>query len=284
VENPLADKAGTQGVDRDSKGGDGELPVWFLAHGSPMLAIQDTPYTRILATLPTTLPRPAAIAVVSAHWQTRDAACVTAARRPVTMHDFGGFDDSLHEIAYPAPGAPELAAEIVTLLRSAGVGAVADASRGLDHGAWVPLRWSFPDATVPVVQVSLPVPATSASLLALGRALAPLRRRGVLLLGSGGVVHNLRTVTLELDDAPAPRWAIDFDGWVRDRLGAMDIEALSDYLARAPHASLAVPTAEHFQPLLVALGAADPRDRVTTLFEGFQNGTLSLRSISLGKP
>lgn len=263
---------------------DSALPVWFLAHGSPMLAVQHTAYTRALAVLQDTLPRPAAIAVVSAHWQTRGAICVTGAKRPETIHDFGGFDGSLYEIAYPAPGAPELASEIVTMLRRTGLAASLDASRGLDHGAWVPLRWSFPDATVPVVQVSLPFPAPSTNLLQLGRALAPLRRRGVLLLASGGIVHNLRIVALENDDAPVPSWAREFDGWVADRLGALDIEALADYRGRAPHASLAVPTAEHFEPLLVALGAAEPADRVTTLFEGFQHGTLSLRSISLGKP
>jgi 4,5-DOPA dioxygenase extradiol len=267
-----------------TKTADSALPVWFLAHGSPMLAVQHTPYTRALAVLQDTLPRPAAIAVVSAHWETRGAIRVTGARRPETMHDFGGFDRSLSEIAYPAPGAPELASEIVTMVGRGGLAASLDTSRGLDHGAWVPLRWSFPDATVPVVQISLPFPASSANLLQLGRALAPLRRRGVLLLASGGIVHNLRIVTLENDDAPVPGWASEFDGWVADRLEALEIEALADYRGRAPHASLAVPTAEHFEPLLVALGAAELADRVTTLFEGFQYGTLSLRSISLARP
>jgi 4,5-DOPA dioxygenase extradiol len=260
------------------------LPAWFLAHGSPMLAIQDTAYTRTLATLPEGLPRPVAIAVVSAHWQTPGGVRVTAAARPGTIHDFVGFDPSLYQVTYPAPGAPALAAEIVTLLSGTGFEASADASRGLDHGTWVPLRWSFPEAAIPVVQISLPLPAPSTALLHLGRALAPLRRRGVLLVGSGGIVHNLRTVTLDADEAPVPSWASEFDRRVGEQLAEMDLEALADPQAHGPHAALAVPTPEHFQPLLVTLGAAEATDRVTTLFEGFQYGTLSLRSISLEDP
>ena len=264
--------------------GDQPLPAWFLAHGSPMLAVQDTPYTRTLAALSRRLRLPAAIVVVSAHWQTRGAVHVTSAPYPPTTHDFGGFDPSLFEISYPAPGEPTLAADIVRLVRSEGFEAAADAARGLDHGAWVPLRFVYPEASVPVVQVSLPFAAAPEALLRLGRALAPLRRRGVLVLGSGGVVHNLRTVQLEADDPPVPGWAAAFDRWVGERLAEMDIGALADYSRRGPSAAAAVPSPEHFQPLLVTLGAADPNDRVATLFEGFQHGTLSLRSISLETP
>jgi 4,5-DOPA dioxygenase extradiol len=263
---------------------DRALPVWFLAHGSPMLAIQDTPYTRTLATLRSRIPHPSVITVVSAHWQTRGTVCVTAAARPDTIHDFSGFDSSLHEVTYPAPGAPAIAEDIVARLRQAGFDAMADHSRGLDHGVWVPLRWSFPDANVPVVQISLPSPATSSDVLRLGRTLTPLRHRGILLVGSGGMVHNLRTVNLEVDNAPVASWACEFDRWVGARLSEMDIEALAEYQSRGPHAALAVPSPEHFHPLLVTLGAASAGDHVTTLFKGFQYGTLSLRSISLENP
>jgi 4,5-DOPA dioxygenase extradiol len=259
-------------------------PVWFLAHGSPMLAIQDTPYTRTLASLPRRVKRPAAVLVISAHWQTAAGVRVLAAARPGTIHDFGGFDRSLYDITYPAPGDPALAAEVVGLLGEAGFAVSPDPSRGYDHGAWVPLRWTFPGADLPVIQVSLPVPATPAAMLRLGRALAPIRRRGVLMIGSGGVVHNLRTVSLETNQAPVPHWAAEFDRWVGDRLAELDVAGLADYEARSPHAALAVPTPEHFQPLLVALGALDGADRVVPLFEGFQHGTLSLRSISLESP
>lgn len=257
------------------------LPVWFLAHGAPMLAIQDTAYTRTLAGLGAGLPGLSAIVVVSAHWQTRGEVRVTSSPRPETVHDFGGFDPLLDAILYPAPGAPALANEIVRALAGAGFAARLDPERGLDHGAWVPLRWVFPGARVPVVQVSLPFPARPAELLRLGGALAPLRGRGVLLMGSGGIVHNLRTVRLDADEAPIPDWAQQFDTWVRDRLAVMDSGSLTEYAARAPHAALAVPTPEHLEPLFVVLGAAGEHDRVVTLYEGFQHGSLSLRSVAL---
>jgi 4,5-DOPA dioxygenase extradiol len=257
------------------------LPVWFLAHGSPMLAIQNTPFTQVLADLGAGLADVEAIVVVSAHWQTRDGIRLTASPQPETIHDFGGFDPALYSISYPAPGAPDLASEVAHLLDGAGFGVRLDAERGLDHGAWVPLRWAFPDATTPVVQLSLPVSARPSDLVRLGRTLAPMRRRRVLLVGSGGIVHNLRTVVLSDDNAPTPDWARVFDAWVRDRLDELDLEALADYSGRAPHAALAVPTPEHFEPLLVAVGAAEPGDRVVTLFEGFEHGSLSLRSVAL---
>lgn len=257
------------------------LPAWFLAHGSPMLALQDTPYTRALGSLGSGLPARSAIVVVSAHWQTTGEVRVTSNPHPATMHDFGGFDRSLYAISYPAPGAPVLADEIAHLVTADGFQARFDPTRGLDHGAWVPLRWAFPEASVLVVQLSLPFPARPTELFRLGRALAPLRHRGVLLVGSGGIVHNLRTIRLDEDNAPAPEWAQAFDAWVRDRLAELDLEALADYTKRAPHAALAVPTSEHLERLFVTLGAAGAQDRVATLFEGFQHGSLSLRSVAL---
>jgi 4,5-DOPA dioxygenase extradiol len=257
------------------------LPAWFLAHGSPMLAVQDTAFTRALGRLRTGLPDPSAILVVSAHWQTPGGTRVTSSPRPETIHDFGGFDPALYDVSYPSPGEPGLASEVARLVRPAGFEARLDAARGLDHGAWVPLRWAFPDAAVPVVQLSLPHPTHPAELLRIGQALMPLRRRGVLLIGSGGIVHNLRTVDLADEDAPTPAWARAFDVWVRDRLAELDIEALADYAGRAPHAALAVPTSEHLEPLFVVLGAAEAGDRVATLFEGFQHSSLSLRSVAL---
>ena len=257
------------------------LPAWFLAHGSPMLAIQDTAFTQALARLWAGMPVPSAIVVISAHWQTRGGLRVTSSLRPETVHDFGGFDRSLYAISYPAPGAPDLAGQVAHLVAEAGFDVRLDPSRGLDHGVWVPLRRAFPEASVPVIQLSLPFPARPAELLRLGRALAPLRQRGVLLVGSGGIVHNLRTVTLEEDEAPTPDWARAFDAWVRDRLAKLDLEALADYAGRAPHVALAVPTSEHFEPLFVVLGTVGAHDRVVTLFEGFQHGSLSLHSVAL---
>jgi 4,5-DOPA dioxygenase extradiol len=246
-----------------------------------MLAIRDTVFTRTLTSLGTGLPALSAIVVISAHWQTPGGIRVTSSARPETVHDFGGFDRSLYAISYPAPGAPALADEISQLVAGARIDARPDPARGLDHGVWVPLRWAFPKASVPVVQLSLPFPARPAELFRVGRALAPLRQRGVLIVGSGGIVHNLGTVKLDEDDAPTPAWAQAFDAWVRDRLAALDLEALADYTGRAPHAALSVPTPEHLEPLFVVLGTAGASDRVVTLFEGFQHGSLSLRSVAL---
>jgi 4,5-DOPA dioxygenase extradiol len=206
---------------------------------------------------------------------------VTSSPGPETVHDFGGFDSAPASISHPAPGAPALAHEIAQLIAGAGSEARPDPARGLDHGVWVPLRWAFPEASVPVVQLSLPLPARPAELLRLGRAFAPLRQRGVLLVGSAGIVHNLRTVKLDEDEAPTPGWARSFDAWVRDRLAVLDIEALADYAGRASHSALAVPTSEYLEPLFVILGSAGADDRVVTFFGGFQHGSLSLRSVAL---
>jgi 4,5-DOPA dioxygenase extradiol len=257
------------------------MPVWFVAHGSPMLAIEDVPITRMFRGLAGRTPRPRALVVVSAHWQTRGEVRVTSAARPETIHDFGGFDPALYSISYPAPGDPELAGRVVTMLLAAGITTRPDPTRGLDHGAWVPLRHIYPDADVPVVQVSLPFSASPRELWRIGQALAPLRHEGVLLIGSGGMVHNLGTVEMADEDAATPAWARELDLWFAARLGERDHARLLDYRGQAPHATLGVPTTEHLDPLFVALGAALPADALDTLFEGFQHGTLSLRSIAL---
>jgi len=208
---------------------------------------------------------------------------VNAAPHPPLIYDFYGFPPALYDLRYPAPGAPDLAHEVAGAFAEAGLDPVLDAQRGWDHGVWVPLRLLFPLADVPVVAVSLPAPRTPALLLAMGAALLPLRRRGVLLLGSGGIVHNLHRLGGDDGETPEP-WAAAFDTWVDERLLALDRESLSDYASRAPHAELAVPTSEHFDPLFFVLGALDRRDRVESVYEGFRYGTLSLRSFALAAP
>jgi 4,5-DOPA dioxygenase extradiol len=190
------------------------------------------------------------------------------------MHDFGGFPEALYALQYPAPGAPVLAAEAAERLRQAGLEAALDPQRPLDHGAWVPLRYLVPTADVPVVQLSLPRPRTPALLLAAGRALAPLRKTGVLMIGSGGIVHNLQR--LDWADTEGPRtWATDFEGWIRKGLSARDQAALADW-PQAPGAANSVPTSEHLDPLFVALGAADGPP--SSIYDGWQLGSLSLSS------
>lgn len=239
-----------------------------------MLALDGGDWGRTLADLGRRLPPLRAILVCSAHWEAPGPFRLSSAPKPGVMHDFGGFPEALYHLDYPAPGSPTFAAEAAGLLQEAGLEVLLDGERPLDHGAWVPLRYLAPEASIPVVQLSLPRPRTPGLLLAAGRALAPLRQRGVLLLGSGGIVHNLRR--LDWGDASLPQpWALAFDGWVRERLEAGDHAALADWPS-APGAAESVPTSEHLDPLFMALGAAE--DPPESIFEGWQLGSLGLTS------
>lgn len=258
-----------------------KMPVVFISHGSPLAAIEHDSYTRALHRMGEDLPRPRAIVVVSAHWESVAPIRVGMSERPPLIYDFGGFPAELYELKYACPGDRGLSDDILALLKDAGVKAVGDPARGLDHGAWVPLMHAYPGADIPVVEVTLPVPRKPSEMLALGAALAPLRDRGVLLIGSGGIVHNLHRVRFEDKDAPIESWALSFDDWVRARLETQDVSSLSDYRNLAPEASAAVPTSEHFDPLFVVLGASGRRDRVKDLYEGFQYGNLSLRTFAV---
>lgn len=239
-----------------------------------MLALEGGAWGEAVAALGHELPPLRAILVCSAHWESAGSFRLSSAETPGVMHDFGGFPEVLYTLDYPAPGSPGLAAEAAGLLRAAGLEAALDAQRPLDHGAWVPLRYLAPRAEVPVVQLSLPRPRNPELLLAAGRALAPLREQGVLIVGSGGVVHNLRR--LDWSDATGPQpWARDFQAWVDQRLAAGDAAGLADW-RKAPGAAESVPTSEHLDPLFLALGAAPVVPE--PLFEGWQLGSLSLAS------
>lgn len=256
------------------------LPVLFTAHGNPMNALGGTPLADFLAGWARDFPRPRAILMVSAHWQTRGLA-VTAAARPETIHDFFGFPPALFALRYPAPGDPALAEDVRARLSAAGFPSRLDAARGLDHGAWAPLLFLFPRADVPVVQLSLPLGVPLGRLVDIGRALGPLRDEGVLVAGSGNLTHNLGTADLRARDLPVAGWARAFDAWVQERLDAWDLASLAAFDERAPQARLAHPTSEHYEPLLAVCGAADaaPPPRVTAAFEGFEHATLSLRCL-----
>jgi 4,5-DOPA dioxygenase extradiol len=219
------------------------------------------------------------VLVVSPHWQTLTAAKVLATAHPETIHDFGGFPPGLYELRYPVDGAPGVAAEAARLLADAGFGVALDERRGLDHGAWVPLRHLLPDGDVPALQVSMPRDLTAAGALGLGRALAPLRESGVLLVGSGSLTHNLHEFRQHVRD---PEYAQQFADWIADAIARNDIEALVDYRRRAPHATRAHPTEEHFLPLLVALGAAGGDSPAQHIEGGLTDGTLSMDSYAWG--
>lgn len=229
------------------------LPTIFISHGAPSFALEPGIAGARLADLGKTLPRPQAVVVISPHWQTPGIA-VTAAAAPATLHDFAGFGAALEQLRYTAPGNPELAAEVATLLGAAGWPARLDPQRGRDHGVWVPLLHLYPAADLPVIQVSMPLRLDAKGAWALGTALSPLARRGVLLIGSGSLTHNL--YELQPDHLEPQAYVAEFAAWVRDALRHADRERLLDTLRLAPHATRAHPTPEHFLPLILAAGAA----------------------------
>jgi len=251
------------------------MPALFVSHGAPTLAVDHVAgadFRRMAQALPT----PRAIVALSAHWLDAPATIGTRQRRPL-MYDFGGFPQELYEVQYDAPAATELAERLQQLdpaMRRAD-------ERPWDHGVWVPLVHMYPDADVPVVQLSLPRSWPPQKLFELGRTLAALRDEGVLVLASGGAVHNLGRVAWRGGDAP--QWATDFEGWLRERLDAGEIDDVVAFRERAPALRMAHPTDEHFLPMLVALGAsADRGDAITYPIEGFELGSLSRLAVRFG--
>ncbi len=255
------------------------MPIGFIGHGAPTNAIQNDGATAKWRAWGAVLPRPAAVLVASAHWLEHPPRVGASEILPL-IYDFSGFPDELYRIFYPAPGAPELAESALSHLRKGGLAPQRDPQRGLDHGAWVPLRHMFPEADVPVLQVSVPF-ADPAACLALGRALAPLRKQDVFILGSGNIVHNLRLARLDDRAAPVENWAREFDDWCAGALERNDLDALADFARRAPGASLAVPTDDHFAPLLITAAAAAESGKpvVRYPFTGFEHGNLSMRCV-----
>ena len=247
------------------------LPVLFLSHGSPMHALQPGAVREVWEGIARALPKPKAILIASAHWETGVPA-VTGTARPETIHDFYGFPKPLYEIQYPAPGSPEVALKAVQLLEKKNFKATADPSRGLDHGAWSPLLHLFPEADVPVVQVAVQTELGTRHHIDVGRALAPLAQEGVLIIGSGHMTHNLRDRS---DNGPAP-YASSFQSWVKQRIDAHALDELADYRRLAPDGVRAHPSDEHFLPLFFALGAAREGYRAERLYDGIEMGALAM--------
>jgi 4,5-DOPA dioxygenase extradiol len=258
------------------------LPTLFISHGSPMHALQAGRAGAAWAALGRDLPRPKALLVASAHWES-EWPMLTTATRPETTHDFGGFPPALYELRYAAPGAPAVAERAIELVRAAGIAANGNGCRGLDHGAWVPLLHMYPQADVPVVQISLQPQLGAAHHLRLGEILAPLRDEGVLIVGSGHMTHNLREwiafarrhgmQPAETDVEPYVR---EFGNWVDEALRTDDRDRLARWLELAPHARRAHPTDEHFLPLPLAFGAAGPAPRVERFDLGVDSGVLAM--------
>ncbi|NDV12598.1 DODA-type extradiol aromatic ring-opening family dioxygenase [Crenobacter caeni] len=257
------------------------LPTLFVSHGAPTLALEEGPDAAMLASLPATLGPVRAVLVVCAHWQAA-APVVSATPSPATLHDFYGFPAPLYQLAYPAQGSAWLAAEVEVALATAGLACGRDDRRGIDHGVWVPLMKLWPAADVPLVTLALPRGASVAELIALGAALSALPDEGVLVLGSGGYVHNLSA--LSVDGAAPPAWACAFEAWLDDALLSGDRQRLSGWAEHAPFAMHAHPSSEHLAPLFVALGAAGEGAHARKLFDGWRYGALSMAAFSFAAP
>ena len=251
------------------------LPAFFVAHGSPMMAVEQNEYTRVLGELGRQL-KPKAVVLFSAHWES-NTQVVSTAEQYRTIYDFGGFPDELYQIKYPAPGAAQLAYEIGARLAAEGVPYRHDSERGLDHGAWVVLRLLFPNADVPVVAMSVNAALEPQEQYRIGKALASLRADDVLVIGSGVTVHNFGTLRWRDNTGVPDAWAVEFDSWVFDKASHWDLDSLFAYETLAPNARLAVPPHgnEHFVPLFYAMGAADDQRTARELFRGYEMGNLS---------
>lgn len=257
------------------------VPSLFVSHGAPTFALEPGLAGRHLARVASRIGRPTAILVISAHWDT-DTPSVSATPRPDTIHDFFGFPEPLYDLRYACPGAPPLAARARELLAEAGFAARTDATRGLDHGAWVPLMHLFPDADIPVAQLSVQSRLGPAHHWAVGRALAALRDEGVLMIGSGSITHNLREFRMAPEDADEAPYVHEFRAWMADRIAARDHDALLHYRTTAPHAVRAHPTEEHLLPLFVALGAAATDDTNERIHSGVTYGVIGMDTYLFG--
>lgn len=248
------------------------FPSLFISHGSPMLALEPGESGPALARLAAELPRPRAIVMVSAHWESQEL-LVNGNPQPETLHDFGGFPPALFAVQYPAPGLPELSAQVVELLTASGLPARIDSQRPLDHGVWVPLSLMYPQADIPVVQVSLPTRQGPALQTRVGHALASLRQQGVLVIGSGSITHNLRELDWHAGPESVEPWAKAFRDWIVDKLASNDESALHDYRRLAPYAVRNHPSDEHLLPLFFARGAGG---EFSIAYQGFTMGALGM--------
>ncbi len=250
------------------------LPSLFIAHGAPLLAIENNEYTKFINELGQTLPRPKAVILFSAHWVSRTQRVSEVAQYD-TIYDFGGFPPELYEIKYPAQGSKQLTQEIIDLFTQNGVDFAIESNRGLDHGAWVVLHLMYPNADIPVIEMSVNPTLTPAEQYKIGKSLSALRAKDVLVIGSGGTVHNLRAV--KWADNGVDDWALEFDDWLAQHLTNWDLDSLFKYDSLAPNAPFAVPPHgnEHFVPLFYAMGAADDQQKAKLLIRNFRYGNLS---------
>ncbi len=256
------------------------IPSLFVAHGSPLLALEDHEYAQFLQGLSQHFKTPKAIVVFSAHWDTPSQS-MTMDISHNTMHDFYGFPEEMYELTYPAQGDPELNKRIDELFKKNNLKYTPVQGRGLDHGVWVILQKLYPEANIPVIELSVDSKRSPQEQYNIGAMLAELRKEDVLIIGSGGIVHNLRTIS---EGAQTDEWAVEFDHWIAEELEEWDLKSLFAYRHKAPYAEQAVPPygIEHFIPLFYAMGAADDERKAKRLFQEYQYGNLSLNCWMFG--
>ena len=259
------------------------MPTLFLSHGSPLHALHAGGAGEAWVGIAAALPKPRAVLMVSAHWET-ELPMLSGNAKPETIHDFSGFPRELYSLRYGASGDPALAHWSATLLRDAGIAASVNGCRGLDHGAWVPLRWMYPDAAVPVVQLSVQPSLGTRAHFAMGAALRPLAEDGVLIIGSGHVTHNLGDWFRNQQATRSLPYVLEFADWLAATLAASDQETLFDYRQIQPYAARAHPTEEHFLPLFVAWGAAGATTRAQRVYRGLEGAALSMDAYRFGDP
>lgn len=255
------------------------MPSYFFAHGAPSLVLEQHAYTDLLKQFAADMPKPKAIVIFSAHWEER-MQTVSAVDRYSTIYDFGGFQDELYRMTYPAPGDRALSERIQSLFTANGIPSQLDDERGLDHGSWAVLKLLYPDADIPVVALSVNRYLTNAEQYEIGKALGELREQDVLIIGSGGTVHNLRSVNWRAQGVD--EWAGAFDHWLQSKLESWDTASLFHYEELAPYARMAVPTSEHFVPLLIAMGSGDANRHAELVHRSYQYGNLSLSCWKFG--
>ena len=257
-----------------------KMPSLFIGHGSPMNIVEKNSYTEALAALAATLPKPRAILVVSAHWVAPEIR-ITASPAPAQIYDFFGFPDELYKIRYAAPGSPELASRTASLLARAGFPSKEDPNRGIDHAAWAVLTHLYPEADIPVLELSLDYRLKPLRWFEVGAALSALREEGVLLIGSGNIVHNLYRFEMATDAKPYP-WAIKFNAAVKQAIASDEREKLASFALPVDESRDAVPTPEHYVPLLAFLGMAAEGEKASVFHESFQNASIAMTGFIIG--
>ncbi|MFX0016341.1 MAG: DODA-type extradiol aromatic ring-opening family dioxygenase [Candidatus Hermodarchaeota archaeon] len=262
-------------------------PAVFIGHGAPLNIIWETNYRTNLQKFAKSITQPLSILIVSAHWEQNIPLQVTSASQPKIIYDYYGFPEEMYQIQYNPPGNAILAKKIVNTLNTSSVTAQFNDTRGLDHGAWIPLKIMYPEANIPLLQLSIPIPRNSKKLFKIGQILSDFRKEGVMLLGSGNLVHNLSHVFQQMrmgkfdfsnwSTAPEEKWAKETDDWIKEQLNNNNFDDLLDSINIAPHFRYAAPTTEHFDPLYFVLGSLDKQEGITYIHEGFEGGSISMR-------